>query len=457
MHSVDPLIADAVLQHVTHRLHLDPAPLGRLGGKDALDAALSGLITEDGRDVNEVLKTWTEELEPTIVSCDSPRFLSFIPGAPAKTAALFDMVLSAASLHGVSWLEASGAIAAENQVLELLASRAGLPTGAGGTFVSGGSAGNLSAIAVARNVGAERRGIARHEARIAVSDQVHSSVTNTLSLLGMSALIVPTPDYRLTAAAVQAALDADPRPETVVGVIATAGTTNAGIIDELREIGNLAQSRNMWFHVDGAYGGALLLSDTHRGLLDGIGLADSIVIDPHKWLFAPFDCGALLFRDPHLAKQTHSQEESYLDVIHANAEWNPSDYAYQLTRRPRGLPLWFSLAVHGTKAYSDAIDRGIDLAQYAGRRITATPGLELVRDPHLSVVVFRHQDWTPEDYEAWSHQLLADDLGFVVPSSWEGEPVLRFAILHPGLTEQDLDLILDSTVTYTEKRDRAAA
>lgn len=448
MHTYDPDVASAVIDYAQSRLQLNPAPLGRLGDADALTQALEGLITEGGRSADDVLKVWAEDLEPTVISCNSPRFLSFIPGAPAQSAALFDMVLSAASLHAVSWLEASGAIAAENQVLRLLADRAGLPAAAGGTFVSGGSAGNLSALAVARNVGAEKRGIARHEARIAVSSQVHSSVGNTLSLLGISALIVDTPDEQLTAEALRLVLAADDAPETVVGVVATAGTTNAGIIDELGQIGELAAEHDLWFHIDGAYGGALLLSSKHRHLLAGIERADSIVIDPHKWLFTPFDCGALIYRDPELARRTHSQEESYLDVIHEGGEWNPSDYAYQLTRRPRGLPLWFSLAVHGTAAYSEAIDRGIALAQYAAARITAHPNLELVAEQHLSVVVFRQVAWTDEDYNTWSKELLSKGLGFVVPSKWRGQTVLRFAILHPNLGEDILDEIIDSAANY---------
>ena len=134
----------------------------------------------------------------------------------------------------------------------------------------------------------------------------------------------------------------------------------------------------MWLHVDGAYGGAALLAPSARHRFRGIEHADSLVVDPHKWLYAPFDCAALIYREPQLARAFHTQEASYLEVIHERpTEWNPSDYAFHLTRRARGLPLWFSLAVHGSDAYRDAIEQVLTTARAAAARIAATPDLEL--------------------------------------------------------------------------------
>ncbi len=216
-------------------------------------------------------------------------------------------------------------------------------------------------------------------------------------------------------------------------MVATGGTTNAGIIDDLAGVAEVAEERSLWFHVDGAYGCAALFAPSVRDRFDGIERADSFVVDPHKWLFAPFDCAALLYREPRLAKAVHTQDASYLDVLHTDApeEWNPSDYAYHLTRRARGLPLWFSLAVYGTDAYRDAIETVLAVAQEAADLIERTPYLELVRRPELSVVLFRRTGWDRADYEAWSAELLADQIGFVTPTTWEGEPVGRLALLHP--------------------------
>jgi len=443
MHTYDPQLASLVLDYVAKRVALDETPLDHPGEKADVDAFLGGLITPEGTDPARVMRIYDEHLSKTVLSADSPRFFTFIPSAPTKAALLFDMVVSAASLQGISWLEAAGAVAAENSVLRWIADAAGLPEGAGGTFVSGGSAGNLSALVVARDTG-RRRLVERDGAqaryrrlRVAISDQAHSSVKNTLSILDVDALLVPTIDHRLTGEALRAALDADADPGTVVAVVATSGTTNAGIIDDLRGVGTVARERGLWFHVDGAYGGAGLFAPSVRDRYDGIELADSFIVDPHKWLFAPFDCAALLYREPRLAKAVHTQDASYLDSIHhddGSYEWNPTDYAYHLTRRARGLPLWFSLVVHGSDAYTEAIEHTISLTHQVADDIRASDNLELLREPSLGVVLFRRTGWTAADYDAWTARMLAAQTGFVTSSRWEGEVVGRLAFLHPGTT-----------------------
>jgi glutamate/tyrosine decarboxylase-like PLP-dependent enzyme len=337
-------------------------------------------------------------------------------------------------------------VAAENQVLRVIADAAGLPAEAGGCFVSGGSAGNLSALVVAREVGRRRLGDGSGRLRIAVSDQAHSSIGKALAVIGVDPLVVPTEDHRLTGADLEKALQADPDPDNVVAVAATAGTTNAGIVDDLAGVGRVARQRDLWFHVDGAYGGAALFAPSVRYKFEGVELVDSLVVDPHKWLFAPFDCASLIYRNPALARAVHTQDASYLDVIHTDApdEWNPSDYAYHLTRRARGLALWFSMAVHGLDAYRDAVEAALSLAREAASAIAVRPGLSLVRQPDLSVVLFRRDGWTGDDYDRWSQRLLADQIGFVTPTKWEGETVARFAFLHPETTMDIVEEILDT-------------
>jgi aromatic-L-amino-acid/L-tryptophan decarboxylase len=450
MHRYDARMVDLVFDYMRERLQYDPVPLDHPGDGERLSGALEGLLNAGGNDPAEVLKLYDHELSRAVISADSPRYLSFIPCAPTKAALLFDMVVSCASLQGISWLEAAGAIAAENQVLRLISDRAGLPDTAGGCFVSGGSAGNLSALVVARDTARHRRGLAPGaRMRIAVSDQTHSSVTNTLNIIGVEKLLVPTTGHRLTGDALRAALAADDDPGSVIGVVGTAGTTNAGIVDDLAGIAEVAREADLWFHVDGAYGGAGLFAPSVRAKYDGIEHADSFVVDPHKWLFAPFDCAALIYRRPWLAKGVHTQDASYLDVLHTgdNSEWNPTDYAYHLTRRARGLPLWFSLAVHGTDAYSEAIETGIALARDTAALIRAEyPDLEVCHEPELSSLVYRRRGWAAQDYYAWSQRLLADQVGFVTPTGWEGEVVSRFAFLHPGTTMAMVREILDTMV-----------
>ncbi len=447
MHSVDSTTEQmirSVLAYAENRLRLDPVPLDR-GSRDPaeLDVALSGLLGDDGHQPDQVLGVYASALAPAVISADSPRFLGFIPAAPTKASLLFDMLISCASIQGISWLEAAGAIHAENQVLRLITDRAGLPPAAGGCFVSGGSAANLSALAVAREV-AKGRLASPQRLRVVVGSDAHSSIANTLRLLEMDALVVPTSDHRLTGVAVRAAIDADGDAGSLAAIVATAGTTNAGIIDDLSGLAAVAAENKLWFHVDGAYGGAGLFAPSVRSAYAGIEHADSFVVDPHKWLFAPYDCAALVYRDPGLARSVHRQDAGYLDVIHEHqGEWNPTDYAFHLTRRARGLPLWFSLCVHGVRAYADAIEAAIDLARQTATEIRRREYLELIRDPDLSIVLFRRLGWQAADYHAWAGSLLDDQVAFMPPTLWEGETVARFAFLHPKTSMELVTEILD--------------
>jgi glutamate/tyrosine decarboxylase-like PLP-dependent enzyme len=446
MHHYDELtdrMARAVFAYTQERLQLEPVPLDHSVPRDELETRAGNLLNASGNDPEEVLRVFAEVLAPAVISCDSPRFLAFIPAAPTKASLLFDMVVSASSMQAISWLEAAGAVFAENQVLRFIADLAGLPASAGGCFVSGGSAGNLSGLVVARETAKRRIATTPARRRVAVSDQSHSSIVNALRIIDVDAFVVPTQDDRLSGSTLHAALEADSDPASVIAVVATAGTTNAGIVDDLDAVGKVATDRGMWFHIDAAYGGGALLAPSARHRFHGIERADSLVIDPHKWLYAPFDCAALLYREPQLARVFHTQEASYLDVIHEDpSEWNPSDYAYHLTRRARGLPLWFSLAVHGSDAYRDAIEKVLTTSHAAAERIAATRHLELVRAPELSIVLFRRLGWGPAEYQRWSDDLLTAQTAFVTPSSWRGETVARLAFLHPDTSLELVDEIL---------------
>src|SRR5215211_1672075 len=203
MHSVDATTEQmirSVLAYAENRLRLNPVPLDQ-GSRDPaeLAAVTKGLLNDSGTNPDQVLGVYASMLAPAVISADSPRFLGFIPAAPTKASLLFDMLVSCASIQGISWLEAAGAVHAENQVLRLLADLAGLPPSAGGAFVSGGSAGNLSALAVARETAKEKfPGTGRARLRVAVGSDAHSSVVNTLRLLELDALVVRTEDHRLT-------------------------------------------------------------------------------------------------------------------------------------------------------------------------------------------------------------------------------------------------------------------
>jgi L-2,4-diaminobutyrate decarboxylase len=446
MHEFDEEIdalAAKILEYSLIRLKKDP-PLDGPWTYDELYAEVGETITESGIGGEKALDLFKHVLAQACISTDHPRNLAFIPSAPTESSNLFDLVVGASSLYGGSWMEGAGAVFAENQALRWLSDLAGFPATAGGVFVQGGTVGNLSALVAAR-----------HDARnkypnvskwvIACSDQSHSSIKSAASVMDVEILNIKCDaQHRLQGAVVGKEIDEfhrDNPTKRVFAVIATAGTTNLGIIDDLQGIGKAAKERGIWYHVDGAYGLAALASPRSKHLFAGVELADSFIVDPHKWLFAPFDACALIYRNPEIARAAHTQHAGYLEALESG-EWNPSDYAIHLTRRVRGLPFWFSLAAHGTKKYAEAMDKTMDVARESAKLISEHPNLELLMEPELSIVAFRRKGWEATDYKMWSDKLLNDQIGFVTPSTHEGKPILRFAIVNPWTSITDIKIIL---------------
>ncbi len=440
-------IVDEVLEYARRRALYQDVPLDKPLRPRELERLAGGSITADGIGARRAAGLFENVLAPSCISTDHPGYLSFIPSAPSKASIAFDVVVSASSVYGGSWMEGAGAVFAENQVLSWLASEFGLPETAGGVFMQGGTIGNLSALVTARTRARRRRAEAGlpNPARwvVVCSAEAHSSIASAADVMDVDVVLAaPGADGRLRGEAVEAALEE--HGEAVFAVVATGGTTNFGIVDDIASIAAVTRKHDVWLHVDGAYGLAAMLVERLRPVFDGVEFADSLIVDPHKWLFAPFDACALLYRDPAGALAAHTQHAEYLDTLTETRDWNPSDLGIQLTRRARGLPLWFSLATHGTNVYREAIAYGIDLARRIADDIEQRDGFSLVRDPQLSVVVFRRDGWTLADYQAWSDRLLEDQIAFVVPSSHKGEPVARFAIISPLTTYEMLTEILDT-------------
>lgn len=437
-------LREAIYRYASERMDMNPAPLDGPKSRAELEALAGSTITESGLGGTRALEIFEQTLAPATISTDHPNFLSFIPAAPTEAATLFDLVVSASSIYGGSWTEGAGAVFAENQVLEFLAKEAGLPDGAGGVFVQGGTLGNLSALVVARDVAERKHG---HKTwAIICSSEAHSSIKAVAKVMGVE---VVKADAAATGSlhgqqakqAVHQAIESGLTPFAIVG---TGGTTNFGIIDQLGDLALVAKEFDLWFHVDGAYGLAGMLVEELKPKYAGLELADSFIVDPHKWLFSPFDACALVYREPKLAKTAHIQHGEYLETLNQNDDWNPSDFAFNLTRRVRGLPLWFSLATHGVAAYRSAIKMNLDLTKQIATEIRGRPYLSLVREPELSVVVFEREGWSNADYEKWSKQLLDSQFAFVVPSSHLGKPNTRFAIVNPTTKLEDLVAILDT-------------
>ena len=438
------VLQQAIVRYSVERVRMDPPELDAPRTPEELWAMAGQTITEKGLGGLEALRLFTDVLAPACISTDHPKFLAFVPAAPTEAATLFDLIVGASSICGTSWLESAGATYAENQALKWIADLAGFGPEAGGTFVSGGTAGNLSALVAARHKwrrGNESRNALR--GLVISSKGAHASIKQATYVMDVDLLEVG--GDRLTGEQVAeaiAGLNLIDR-ERLFAVACTAGTTNLGIIDDLSGIGEISKEQDLWMHVDGAYGGAGLAAPSVRDQFSGIELADSFIVDPHKWLFAPFDCCALIYQNPGLAREAHQQQGAYLEVVY-DGVWNSSDYAHHLSRRARGLPLWFSLATHGTNAYEEAVEQTLMVAREAATRIQNHPDLELVTDQSLSICVFRRIGWDTDDYKQWSDQQLEQGDSFVTPTKYKDETVLRFCIVNPRTTVTHIEEILAS-------------
>ncbi|MCX2720006.1 pyridoxal phosphate-dependent decarboxylase family protein [Lentiprolixibacter aurantiacus] len=454
MHNIDIDLVEMtldVMKYAINRITNVSPDLGKPMKEEELKALAGETITADGIGGEKAFHLFRDKLVKATIPIDHPRHLAFVPAAPTRAAIMFDLVTSASSIHGAFWLEGAGGIFLENEAMKWLVSLTGMPEGAHGVFTSGGTAANLSAMVTAREKWRKERSNEMERGIVITSSGAHSSIKAMAKVIDADVMLVETED-QMTGEMLQARiaeLDTDQR-RRLFAVVGTGGTTNAGIIDDLQGIARICKKENLWFHVDAAYGGAALVADSARHLFNGIEEANSITIDPHKWLFSPYDCGAVIYRNMELAKSAHAQEGSYLDIFYdegANG-FNPADYQIQLTRRLRGLPLWFSLATHGTKKYRWAVERGISLALLAGRLIEEHPELELVREPALSCVLFRRRGWTPEDYKMWTYRNHKANIALVAPTKWksqgESQTVARFCFINPDTTEEDIRMILNT-------------
>lgn len=453
MHKIDIDLIEMALditKYTVNRLTQTDPHLGPIKSETELKELVGDTITAKGIGGEKALQIWKDVLSRNVIPIDHPRHLAFVPASPTRAAVLFDLVTAASSIHGAFWLEGAGGIFAENRAMEWLVELTGLPKGAFGVFTSGGTTANLSGIVTARehwrSQNPERN---QYKGIIITSSGAHSSVRSMAKIIDAEIINIPTED-RLTGALIENVITSfsPEKRKQLFSVVATGGTTNAGIIDDLESIAAICKKYGLWMHVDAAYGGGALAADSVRHLFNGIEKADSITIDPHKWLFSPYDCGAIIYKDPELAKNVHKQEGSYLDIFKEADGFNPSDYQVQLTRRVRGMPLWFSLAMHGTDRYKQAIECGIELAKIAAEKINRHPDLELVREPGLSCVLFRRKGWAAEDYSNWTFTNLKNGLALVAPTQWKSngnsETVARFCFINPDTNEEDIEMILQT-------------
>ena len=449
MHDLDAENEDLVrkvIDYALERLGGD-APLHCPPSAEELHALVGDTITPGGLGGTEALRTFAEHLAPACMPTDHPRYLAFVASAPTMAASAFDLVVGSSSLCGSTWLDGAGMVFAENQALRWIADLAGMPDSAGGCFVTGGTMGNLSALVTARHDAVRRRTSAGSERperwAVVAAESAHSSIDSAAGVMDVDVLLAAVDGgQRLRGDAVAAAIAGRPAGTEVCAVVATAGTTNLGIVDDIDGVADACTSVGVWLHIDGAYGGAAMAAPSVRHRFAGIQRADSLVVDPHKWLFSPFDCAALVYADPSLARAAHTQHAGYLEPIIDDTVWNPCDYANVLTRRARGVPFWFSLAVHGTDAYTDAIEHTLEVTRATRDLVEAAEHLELLVEPELSVVAFRRRGWGADDYQAWCDRLLAAGTALLTPTTFDGGVAMRICIVNPRTSVSDLQEVL---------------
>lgn len=433
----------AALAWAVARMARSSDPRSTARPESELAAAAGATVLPAGIGSAEAMRIFTEVLEPATRAQGHELNLAYIPAAPNRSSVAFDAVTGSANIFGGLWEAGAGAIHAENEVLTWLVGILQWPDTAAGCFVSGGTIGNLSALVAARKRALRRRG-AKPEGgwTLVCTDGAHSSIATAAEVLDVAIAEVPVDDRgHMTGTALREVLERTP---SAFAVVTSAGTTNTGVIDDLADVADACADHDVWMHVDGAYGGAALLAPSVRAQFRGIERADSFIVDPHKWLFAPYDCCALLYRDAATARDAHAQHASYLDHIDREQP-NPSDLALHLSRRARGLPLWFGLATHGTDRYRDAIEQTLTTAREVAAGIERIEQLDLLVAPELSVVLFDRPGWDEADYARWCDRLAHDGTMLCVPTRWAGRTVLRVVFVNPDTSADIVLKILDET------------
>jgi len=465
-HEGSPLALDAetmrrlgyrTVDMLVDRLTAEPGPVvGRIAPEEML-ARVTMPPPEEPAGFDEILAGVERDILPHVARLGHPAYMAFIPGEPTWPGALGDLIAASLNLDTCWWLGAAGPTALELTVIGWFRDWLGYPPTASGVLVSGGSAANLTALACARET---LIGPMTEDAVLYLSDQTHSSLARGARVLGFrpdQVRVLPTDErMRLRPAAVRGAMDADRaagrRPAVV---IANAGTTNSGAVDPLVELSRICREQGVWLHVDAAYGGFACLTERGRGALHGIDLADSVTLDPHKWLYQPVECGALVIRDGAALREAFEITPDYLkDVETVAREVNFSDYGIQLTRTCRALKLWMSIRYFGVAAFRQAIDTCLDLVAAAQERVEREPELELVTEPSLGILTFRRRPAgidDEDDLERINADLIArceqEGHGFVSSTRLLGRYAVRLCILNHSTSWREVEDALEFFAT----------
>jgi glutamate/tyrosine decarboxylase-like PLP-dependent enzyme len=415
-----------------------PAPLisGKLGPLE---------LTPGETPLEDVLAEIIGDVLPRAARGDHPRAFGFTPCPASPLSRLGDLLVSAFNPHAGAWPQAEGPLAVERALIRFMTDAAGFPESAGGLFLAGGSAANLTAVVAAREAKLGPDDMARGVAYL--SGETHVSAVKALRIAGISEARIRrvalgdgmAMDPAALGAAVEADLAAGLKPFLA---IATAGSTRSGAVDPLPAIADICEARGLWLHVDGALGASALMSPAHRRLLDGVERADSLGWDAHKWLFQTYGCAALLVRDQETLRKAFAVGPAYLEDATSGDEVNAWDLGPEMTRPARALKLWLTLRVMGTQAVGAAVAHGFQLAEWAETALRGTPGWRVVSPARMATLLFRFEDCEEDARDAVNaeaaRRLLEEGYASVGTARVDGRLTLRICALHPEATEDDM-------------------
>jgi aromatic-L-amino-acid/L-tryptophan decarboxylase len=438
-------VIDALVDHYSR---LRDLPAHRMATREELEVRLREPLPSAASEFDAVLQAAIENAFGSIGHLNHPRFFGFIPTPSNFVSVLGDTLAAGYTPFCGTWLEGSGPAELELVTIDWLKTLLGMPRSAGGLFMSGGSIANVTAVVAMRE---SKPGSERSSHVLYCSDQTHSSVDRAVRIAGYMPWqlrkLAADDRFRLRPDLLREAIDEDRAAGRLPsGVVASAGTTNTGAVDPLREVATICRSADLWMHIDGAYGAAAAVSSRGRALLDGIELADSISLDPHKWLFQPYAMGCLIVREPARLTDVFQVLPEYLrDTATERGEVNFCDYGPELTRPFRALKLWMSLKVFGVSAFERAIDTGLDLAAETEAILRRDDCWEIVSPPSLAILCFRFR--APELGPAGEDRLqdgiaraaAQDGCCLLSTTSLYGRPVLRMCTIQPTTTSADLE------------------
>src|SRR5438094_652036 len=423
-----------------HFAAMSDSPVGAKANANEIWDRFAAEPGDDPRNPLELLDQIEKEVLPNNLHVDHPRFFAFVPGPNNFVSAMADALAAGFNVFNGTWLGGSAAAAVEFGVVRWLCRICGFPTTAGGLFLSGGSMANLTALVAARHSVLQDRVAG---ATVYFSDQTHSSVERALGVIGFlpdqMRKLESDNNFRLSIQSLRAAI-ADDRAKGLrpFCIIANAGKINTGAVDPLPELADLAAEEKLWLHIDGAFGAAAVLSERGREMLRGLERADSISLDPHKWLFQSFECGCVLARDAALLKSAFQIKPDYLRDVHRGLEeFNPCDYGVQLTRSFRALKVWLSLQTFGLAAFRTAITRGFELAELAERELRARKGWEILSPAQMATVCFRFGN-SDELQTRLVDEMMKDGYALLTSTELRGAVSLRLCTINPRTTEEDI-------------------